>query len=104
MLRIRTILFRPRQLSDEGGRRSMRITIYSLCVLCALVLYPVAQASAEDHTVILLRRADRMVCDMDPVSGKVINQVQLAGVPTDAVFSWDEKWLFVSVPDQGYIA
>ena len=36
--------------------------------------------------------------------GKVIGQAQLESSPADVVFSWDEQWLFVSEPDQGYIA
>jgi YVTN family beta-propeller protein len=82
----------------------MRKLIPLLCALSTLTLYPASQASAEDHSVILLSQSDRTVYDMDPASGKVINHVQLEGVPANAVFSWDEQWLFVSVPDQGYIS
>jgi YVTN family beta-propeller protein len=82
----------------------MRRVIYMLCALCVLMFYPAANASAEEHTVIVLSQGDRTVYDVDQDSGKVLNQVQLAGVPTEAVFSWDERSLFVSVPDQGYIS
>lgn len=82
----------------------MRKLIPAFCALTILVLYPSAQASAEDHSVIFLSQADRTLYDMEPASGKVINQFQFEGVPTSAVFSWDEQWLFVSVPDQGYIS
>jgi YVTN family beta-propeller protein len=83
--------------------KSMRKLTSLLCALCTL-LYPATRASAEDHTVLLLSQSDRTVYDMDPASGKVINQVQLGGAPTGAVFSFDEQSLFVSVPDQGYIS
>ena len=82
----------------------MRKLIPLLCALSALTLYPATRAAAEDHSVILLSQSDRTVYDIDPATGKVINQVQLGGAPTDAVFSWDEQSLFVSVPDQGYIS
>jgi DNA-binding beta-propeller fold protein YncE len=75
-----------------------------LCALCALILYPAGSAFAEVHTVIVLSQGDRTVYDMDPASGKIVNQVQLGGAPSDAVYSWDERWLFVSVPDQGYVS
>ncbi len=82
----------------------MRRTISLLCALCASVLYPAVGAFAEDHSVIVLSQGDHSVYDIDPASGKILNQVQLGGVPTGAVFSWDEQSLFVSVPDQGYIS
>ena len=82
----------------------MRKTILWLCALSILMLYPAVRVFAEDHSLILLSQSDRTVYDMDPVSGKIINQIQLGGVPTSAVFSWDEQWLFVAVPDQGYIS
>lgn len=82
----------------------MRRAIYSLCTVCILMIVSAANMFAEDHTVIVLSQGDRTVYDIDPASGKVLNQVQLDGVPTSAVFSWDEQSLFVSVPDQGYIS
>ncbi len=82
----------------------MRRVIYLLCALVVLMLYPVANASAEDHTVIVLSQGDRTVYDVDASSGSVVNKIQLEGAPTEAVFSWDERSLFVSVPDQGYIS
>jgi YVTN family beta-propeller protein len=82
----------------------MRKLIYLLCALSVLTMYPPTPAAAEDHSVILLSQSDHTMYDINPVSGKVINQIQLGGVPTNAVFSWDEQRLFVSVPDQGYIS
>jgi YVTN family beta-propeller protein len=52
----------------------------------------------------VLSQGDHAVYDMDPVTGKVLRQVQLSGAPTAAVYSWDEQALFVSVPDQGYVS
>jgi YVTN family beta-propeller protein len=82
----------------------MRRLIYLLCALCVLMLYPATSAFAEDHTVIVLSQGDRTVYDVDATSGSVVNKIQLEGAPTEAVFSWDERSLFVSVPDQGYIS
>ncbi len=63
----------------------MRRVIYLLCALCVLILYPVANASAEYHTVIVLSQGDHTVYDVDSGTGKIVNQIQLGGVPTDAV-------------------
>lgn len=82
----------------------MRKLTYLLCVICNLIFYQAVNAYAEDHSVILLSQSDRAVYDIDPASGKALHQVQLGGVPTGAVFSWDEQSLFVAVPDQGYIS
>src|SRR5579862_3848308 len=82
----------------------MRRLIYLLCALWVLILYPAASAFAEDHTVIVLSQGDRTVYDVDATSGSVVNKIQLEGAPAEAVFSWDERSLFVSVPDQGYIS
>ena len=67
----------------------MRRVIYLLCALCILMLYPGASAFAEDHTVIVLSQGDRTVYDVDASSGSVVNKIQLAGAPTEAVFSWE---------------
>ena len=79
----------------------MRRLMYLLFVL---MLCPAGRAIAEVHTVIVLSQGDHSVYDIDPASGQVVNQFQLGGVPTDAIFSWDEKSLFVSVPEAGYVS
>ena len=81
----------------------MRKLLCLLCTLCTGILCA-ASAAAEYHTVLLVNRAQKTITDVDPVSGKVMNSAQLEGVPTSVVFSWDEQWLFVSEPDQGYVA
>ncbi len=82
----------------------MQRVILLVSTLCALILFPAVSAYAEHHSVIVLSKDDRSIYDMDPATGKVLNKLQFESAPTDAVFSWDEQSLFVSVPDSGYIA
>ncbi len=82
----------------------MRSVSYLLCALCVLPLYPAANAFAEDHSVILVSQANKTIYDIDPATGKILGQVTLEGTPTDAVYSWDERWWYVAVPEQGYIS
>ena len=82
----------------------MKKAISLVYVLCALILLQATSAFAEHHSLIVLSKADRTVYDMDPATGNVLNSIQFDGVPTDAVFAWDEQSLFVAVPDQGYIS
>ncbi len=58
---------------------------------------------AEDHTVIVLSPGNRTIYDTDPATGKILNQLQLDGAPTEAIFSYDERFIFVSVPEVGAI-
>jgi YVTN family beta-propeller protein len=82
----------------------MRKAVSLVSALCALILFPAVNAYAEHHTLIVLSQDDRSVYDMDPATGKVLGKIQFEGVPTDAVYSWDEQSLFVAVPDAGYVA
>ncbi len=75
-----------------------------LYALCALGLLSSTTAFAEDHTVLVLSKGNHTVYDTDPFTGKIVKQVQLEGTPTDAILSWDEQSLFVSVPELGFIS
>ena len=79
----------------------MRRIVLTLCVLLAS---SAANAFAERHSLIVLSQGDRTIYDVNAISGQMLKQVQLAGVPREAIFSWDEQSLFVSVPDAGHVA
>ncbi len=81
----------------------MRRVSFLLSALCVLAC-STGKVLAEDHSVIIVSQGDKTVYDTDPATGKVINKIQLEGTPTEAVYSWDERWLFVAVPEQGYIS
>ena len=82
----------------------MKKVISLIYVLFALVLLQATSAFAEHHSLIVLSKDDRTVYDVEPATGKVLKSIQFDGVPTDAVFAWNEQSLFVAVPDQGYIS
>lgn len=73
-------------------------------VLCLWLVIPSAHAIAEQHTLIVLSRDDHAIFEINPSSGEILKQVKLAGVPREAIFSWDEKTLFVTVPDAAQVA
>ncbi len=73
-------------------------------VLCACTLLTTVAGWSQDHSFLSVSQANRTITDVDPLTGKVLAQAELDGAPADVVFSWDEQHLFVSVPDQGYIA
>jgi len=75
-----------------------------ICALSAFMLYPAATLLAEHHSLIVLSPGDHTVYDIDPATGQPINQIKVDGAPSDAVFSWDELTVFVSVPDAGYVS
>ncbi len=74
-----------------------------LYALSALLLYPAASALAEDHSVIVISQGDRTIYDTDPATGKLLNKVQMESTPAEAIFSYNEKFVFVSLPELGCI-
>jgi YVTN family beta-propeller protein len=77
-----------------------RLTFF---VLLWLVI-PSSFAFAELHSLVVLSRDDHAIHEINPSSGQTLKQVKLAGAPREAIFSWDEKTLFVTVPDAAHVA
>ena len=73
-------------------------------LLCLWIFYPAASTFAEVHSLVVLSQDDHSVYDMNPMTGQVLKQCQLDGAPREAHFSWNEQYLFVSVPDAGEVA
>jgi DNA-binding beta-propeller fold protein YncE len=76
----------------------------TIIIVCALLLQPLTNALAQHHSLLVLSQDDRGLYDLDVSTGKILNQCALAGAPQEALFSWDERTLFVSVPEAGHIA
>src|SRR5690348_17136676 len=72
-------------------------------VLSVSLVLAAANAFAERHTLIVLSQDDHTLYRINPATGQTMQQCSVAGVPHDAIFSWDEKTLFVSVPDSGQV-
>ncbi len=73
-------------------------------LLCMLMAFSAISTVAEVHTLVVLSQDDHSVYDINPVTGAVLKQVRLDGVPRDAIFSWDEQHIFVALPELGEVA
>src|SRR5258708_3029480 len=76
----------------------------SILFLVSILLLQPAVARAERHSLIVISENDHKVYDLNPATGQVLKEVTLRGAPREAIFSWDEKTLFVSVPDAEQVA
>jgi YVTN family beta-propeller protein len=69
------------------------------------VLFFVASGvlSAQDHTIIAHSQSDSIVFELDPASGKILNQLKTASAPHEGTVTADGKTIIVSVPSSAHV-
>ena len=71
-------------------RRTLATALY------ALLFH--AGVAAQDHTIIALSHSDFTAYELDPTTGKIINQFTATDQPHEGVVSPDGRTLFVAIP------
>ena len=65
----------------------------------------VGSAGAQDHTIIALSHADFTAYELDPATGRIVNQFTAENQPHEGAVSPDGRTIFVVIPrDPPYIA
>ncbi len=58
---------------------------------------------AQVHTIIAHSQSDSIVFEVDPVSGKILNQLKTASQPHEGAITADGRTIFVSVPSSAHV-
>lgn len=75
----------------------------SMVVALATLLLTQGIADAQTHTIIAHSQSEHMVFELDPVSGKILNQLKVASQPHEGAITADAKTIFVSVPGSAHV-
>jgi YVTN family beta-propeller protein len=67
------------------------------------VLATPAVLAAQPHTIIAHSQSEQMVFELDPASGKILNQLKVASAPHEGAITRDGKTIFVSVPASAHV-
>ena len=69
---------------------------------CLLVLVPAA-AAAQPHTIVALSHSDFTAYEVDPASGKILNQFKALNQPHEGVASPDGKTFYAAIPNGPHV-
>jgi YVTN family beta-propeller protein len=78
----------------------MRKSIVSASML---MLFSSGVLHAQVHTIIAHSQSDSIVFEVDPVSGKILNQLKTDSQPHEGAITADGKTIFVSVPSSAHV-
>src|SRR5215813_15461910 len=78
-----------------------RVYLTAQVLLALLVL--TQTTIAQEHTIIALSHSDHTVYEVDPVSGKILNQFKAEHEPHEGVVSPDGKTIYASIPSAGHV-
>lgn len=80
------------------------ITTPSLFLLTLLLLLVSStQASAQTHTIVALSHTDNTAYELDPVTGKVLNQFTAVNQPHEGVSSPDGRTFYAAIPNGPHV-
>ena len=68
-----------------------------------VVLLPVLQLSAQDHTIVMLSHDNFTIYDFDPKAGKIINQFKALEQAHEATITPDGKTIYAAVPEGPHV-
>lgn len=74
----------------------------ALITVCVLSVLPVAVA-AQRHTIVALSHSDFTAYEVDPTSGKILNQFKALNQPHEGVASPDGKTFYAAIPNGPHV-
>lgn len=77
----------------------MRRTLFTV----GLVLLAAAAAKAQTHTIVALSHTDHTAYEVDPASGKILNQFTAMEQPHEGVASADGKTFYAAIPNGPHV-
>jgi YVTN family beta-propeller protein len=78
----------------------MRVAL--LIAACCFTLAPAA-ARAQSHTIVALSHSDNTAYELDPATGKILNQFTAVNQPHEGVASPDGKTFYAAIPNGPHV-
>jgi hypothetical protein len=84
---------------EAGQKMVMRIRSGVLLLSLAVI----TPAFAQDHTVIALSHSNHTVYEVDPATGKILNEFVARDQPHEAAITSDGATIFTSIPMAAFV-